>query len=333
VIDAAGPWGTGPFILASGVSQLDKRSPEVVLDPNPTYWNPDRKPASRMVFDNIISKADAIRSVESGDGKVDIVTQLLPAEARAFSGGNHAKLVVSHAKTVLVGVFNQNKPNSPWKDIALRRAMNMAVDRNAVLANAGGGYGMVIPALIQPGRFGSNPSLSPYPYDAAKAKAAISAAKIPDNQVVIAADESLKPVVDDIAKNLAAVGLTVKPDYGTDPGKDWDIKLAFGFDWTPTFPVGVLHREFLGKDGAFRAMPENTQFDAMYAKLLKTTDETEQEKQVQAIEAYTHDQADLLFLYSPAVLYAVSNRVHFVPYDTFMLELAETGVNQGKTAN
>ncbi len=47
---------------------------------------------------------------------------------RAFKGGSHAKLVVSEAKTVLVGVFNQNKPNSPWNDIALRRAMTMAID-------------------------------------------------------------------------------------------------------------------------------------------------------------------------------------------------------------
>jgi len=327
VIDAAGPWGTGPFILAFGVSQLAKRSPEVVLEPNPNYWNPDRKPTVRIVFDNIISKADAIRSVESGDGKVDIVTQLTPAEARAFEGGSHAKIVVNDTKTVLVGVFNQNKPNSPWKDIALRRAMNMAIDRNAVLADAGGGHGKVIPALIQPGRFGYNTTLTPYPHDAAKAKSAITTAKIPGNEVVIAADESLKPLVDDIAKNLAAVGLTVKPNYEAEPGKEWDIKLTFGFDWTPAYPVGVVHREFLGKDGAFRSMPEDPQFDALYAKLLKITDEKEQEKQVQAIEAYVHDQANLLFLYSPAVLFAVSNRVHFVPYDTFMLELAETRVN------
>jgi peptide/nickel transport system substrate-binding protein len=113
------------------VSQLDKRSPEVVLDPNPNYWNPARKPTSRIVFDNIISKAHAIKSVESGDGKVDVVTQLLPGEAQAFKGGDHAKLMVNDAKTALVGVFNENKPDSPWKDIALRKAVNTAIDRGA----------------------------------------------------------------------------------------------------------------------------------------------------------------------------------------------------------
>ena len=304
-----------------------------MLDPNPTYWNPARKPTSRVVFDNIISKADAIRSVASGDGKVDVVTQLTPGEARAFKGGDHAKRVVNDAKTVLVGVFNENKAGSPWKDIALRRAMNMAIDRNAMLADAGGGYGKVIPALIQAERFGYNATLKPYPHDVAKAKAAIEAVKIPGSAVVIVAAEDLKPVVDDIAKDLAAVGITVKPDYDAVPGKEWDIKLTFAFDWTSAFPVGVVHREFFGKDGAFRTMPEDAQFDAMYAKLLKTTDEKEQEKQVMAIEAYVHDQVNVLFLYSPATVFAVSNRVHFTPYDTFMLELAETGVNQKRTEN
>jgi len=313
------------------VSQLDKRSPEVVLEPNPDYWNPARKPTSRIVFDNIISKRDAIHSVESGDGKVDIVTQLSPVEAHAFKGGDHAKLMVHGSKTDIVGIFNENKANSPWTNIALRRAMNMAIDRTALLADAGGGYGQVIPAFIQPGRFGANPELKPYAYDQGKAKAVIEGAKISGGTIVIAADEGMKPIVEGIAKNLAMVGLKVTPDYGAKPEDGWDIKLTFAFDWTSAYPVGVMHREFFGKDGAFRTMPEDPKFDAMYTELTKTTDEKAQEKIVREIEAYVHDQANVLFLYSPATLFAVSNRVHFTPYDTFMLELAETGVNQKRS--
>jgi len=33
---------------------------------------------------------------------------------------------------------------------------------------------------------------------------------------------------------------------------------------TAAYPAGVVHCEFFGKDGAFRAMPEDAKFDAMY---------------------------------------------------------------------
>ncbi len=54
---------------------------------------------------------------------------------------------------------------------------------------------------------------------------------------------------------------------------------------------------------------------------------------VSEIEAYEHDQANALFLYSPHTLFAVSDRVSFQPYDTFMLELAETKIVKPRKAS
>ena len=321
-------------MLTTGVSQLDKRSPEVILEPNENYWDPARRPSARIVFDNIASKAEALRSVAAGDGKVDIVTSLTPAEAKAFKGGDRAKIVSSPAKTLLVGIFNENKPGSVWANKALRQAMNMAVDRAAMVRDAAGGYGMVIPAMIQPGRFGFNKEVAAYKLDAAKAGPVIKAANIPGNTVIIAGGPDDGPVVAALTKDLAAVGLKVTSRLGdaAAQGTDWDIKLQFHFDWSPAFPVGVVHREFFGKDGGFRAMPVDAGFDALYTELLKT-EPSKQEPIVRKVEQYVHDKADVLFLYSPYTLAAVSNRVHFVPYETFMLELAETTVNKKAAQN
>ena len=87
----------------------------------------------RLVFDNIISKADALKAVASGDKSMDIVTQLTPQDAKAFDGHGKAHIVSADAKTVLAGVFNQTEANSPWKNIKLRQAMNRAIDRAALL--------------------------------------------------------------------------------------------------------------------------------------------------------------------------------------------------------
>lgn len=297
------------------------------MEPNTKYWNKDRTPSVRIVFDNIISKSDALKAVAAGDGKVDVVTMVTPSEAMAFKSDN-AKIVMAKAKTVLVGVFNQNKPDSPWKDLKVRQAMNMAIDRKALIEKGEGGRAELIPAMIQPGRFGYNDSLKPYALDASKAGEVLKAAKIPDATVAIGAGEDQKALFDAMTEQLAKVGLKTKM---VDPkGDDFDVKLVWHFDWSPQFPVGVVHREFFGKDGAFRAMPEDPQFDAMFAKLLATPKLEDQEPIVRDIEKYVYDQANVLFLYSPHTLYAVSNRVSFQPYDTFMLELAETKIVKGQ---
>ena len=93
---------------------LDKRSPTLTLEPNLNYWNKARIPKATFVFDNVISKAEALEEVAKG-GKIDIVTELSPTEAVALMKSTKAHLVESKSKTVLVGVLNRNVANSKWK--------------------------------------------------------------------------------------------------------------------------------------------------------------------------------------------------------------------------
>lgn len=315
-------------MLAEGISTLDTRSPEVILLPNKTYWNPDRLPKARIVYDNAIAREEAIASVESGDGRVDVVNDLSVAEARAFKGGDKAKLVSQRAKTVLMGLFNRSKPGSPWNDEAVRRAVNMAVDRDAVVANGADGHGVVMPALIQVGRYGADPAMRPYARDVAAAAEMIEKAGLKGREILVLASPDWEDVVRVLTENLAEVGLTVKADFSKaaeDP-EGWDIKLLWYFDWSPQYPVGVVHREFFGHNGAFRSAPEDEGFDALYAKLLRTPHQPAQEEVVREVERYVFDHALGLFLFSPHTLFAVSERVNFTAYDTRMSELAETHV-------
>jgi len=301
---------------------LDKRSPQVVLEPNENYWNPERKPKARIVFDNIISRAEALELVSDSIGKIDIVTELTPAEAERVANSKNARVVRSDAKTVLVGVFNQTGPKSRWTDMRLRKALNQAIDRDAIVREAALGYGTVIPAMLVPGAFGYNEALNPYAHDPAAAKRLLQG-----STVRIVAGETYRPVVEAIAKSLGSVGLQVTPVYTGAPKDDnWDIWLVEHFDWSPEYPAGVVYREFFGKDGGFRKMQEDPAFERMYARITATTDKAQQEALVRQMERYVYDQANVLFLYAPAKLYGVSKRVNFVPYKTTMLELAETGV-------
>jgi len=315
-------------VLSEGISTLDTRSPEVILLPNKDYWNPDRLPKARIVYDNTIGREDAIRSVETGDGRVDVVNDLSIAEARAFKGGDKSKLHSQRAKTVLMGLFNRNRTDSPWNNEAVRHAVNMAVDRNALVSKGADGHGVVMPALIQVGRYGADPGMKPYARDVKAAAEFIEKAGLKGREILVLASPDWEDVVGVLTENLAEVGLKVKADFSKanpDP-EGWDVKLLWYFDWSPQYPVGVVHREFFGQNGAFRSAPEDEGFDSLYAKLLRTPHQPAQEAVVREVEHYVFDHALGLFLFSPHTLFAVSDRVSFTAYDTCMSELAETYV-------
>ena len=309
-------------MLKEGSSVLDKRSPTLTLEPNPSYWNKARMPKATFVFDNVISKAEALEEVAKG-GKIDIVTELTPTEAVALRTSSKAHVVESKAKTVLVGVLNRNAGNTKWNDLKVRQALNRAVDRAAVVKNGAKGYGTVIASMITPGAFGYRAALHPYAYNPTAAGQTLKAAGITTIRVVAA--EGYKDVVEAMKASLekAGVGLTV--NYaGAPKGEDWDVWLVEHFDWSPEYPYGVVFREFFGKDGGFRKMPEDAGFNALGVKILAQRDKTQVENLTAQMDRYVHDQANVVFLYAPSKLYGVSNRVDFVPYKTTMLELAET---------
>jgi peptide/nickel transport system substrate-binding protein len=315
--------------LVKGTSLLNKRSPEVVLEPNETYWNPARKPTVRIVFDNIIPKAEAIKDVASADGEIDIVTELTPGEAAQVERSDAASVVASDAKTVLLGVFNQLSENSKWNDVNLRKAVNYAVDRQGVIDEAMMGYGNLMPATILKGQFGYNSSLTPYPHDAVKAKKLAKNAE--DKNVTIVTDEAHKGIADAVAADLKAAGFNASAKVGKPTGP-WDIWLVEQFDWSPEFPAAVVHREFFGPDGIYLKSPGDEPLQDLIQQTMNTVEKAKQEQLTQAIEKHIYDHADALLLFAPQKLYAVRNGVDFTPYKTTVLELAETKVNEDAVA-
>ena len=247
-------------------------------------------------------------------------------EAHAFTS-DHGKIQTKKAKTILAGVFNENKPNSPWTDLDVRRAANMAIDRQAIVNTAIYGMGTVIPAFIEPGRYGSDPSMKPIGLDIETASQVFERHGLKGREIVIAASPTFRRVADEIGSHLGKAGLTCRTVVTRDdPPDGWDIKLDWYFDWSPQYPVGVVHREFFGKGGVMRQAPEDPRFDALYDKLLHTIKQPAQEEVVKETERYIQDQAKCLFLFAPYRIFAVSNRVDFVAYDTCMSELAETKI-------
>src|SRR5215471_16287321 len=182
MLDLAGPWGTGPYKLVEGFSTPEKRSDRVVLEANTNYWDPTRFPQfQRIIFDNTLSQKEAVELVKTGEGRVDVVTELSPLETLRVAESPFAKVVKNRGSLMTVfGFFNMRKVGSPWRDVRLRQAMNVAINREDLIRYATKGNGGIIPALVPVRGFGYDPDLAPYPFDPVKARHLLREAGYPE---------------------------------------------------------------------------------------------------------------------------------------------------------
>jgi len=122
---ASEPSGTGPFKLARLVPRE-----RVELVKNEAYWNPKRIPkADRMVL--ICAPEDSARTAALLSKSVDLIETPPPdAVARLKQGGMKIETNVTQH------VWNYHPSmveGSPWTDIRLRKAANLAIDRDAIV--------------------------------------------------------------------------------------------------------------------------------------------------------------------------------------------------------
>ena len=119
------------------------RSDRVVLEANPDYWDKTRLPRlQRIVFDNTIDQRDAVELVKTSEGRVDVVTELSPLETLQVAQSAFAKVVKTRGASVSIfGLFNMRKADSPWRDVRLRQAANLAINREDLIRYATKGRG------------------------------------------------------------------------------------------------------------------------------------------------------------------------------------------------
>jgi peptide/nickel transport system substrate-binding protein len=135
---ASEPSGTGPFKLARLVP---RERAELVK--NEGYWNPKRIPKSdRLVL--ICAPEDSSRTAALLSNSVDMIETPPPdAVARLKQAGMRIE------QNVTPHVWNYHPsllPGSPWTDIRLRKAANLAIDRDAIVKLLNG---LAKPALGQ----------------------------------------------------------------------------------------------------------------------------------------------------------------------------------------
>jgi len=147
--------GTGPFKFV-----LWETASRIVLERNPEWWGGEVLP-SQIVFRPI--PEGTVRAIELETGAVDIVYGLEPLDARRLEADPNIRIAkVETLATHYIG-FNVQKP--PFNNPLVRRALNHAIDVDAIVEVIWRGQAVRATAPISPRVFGAHPGLEVYEYN------------------------------------------------------------------------------------------------------------------------------------------------------------------------
>ena len=136
------------------------------------YWDASRKPNfKKLVFRIVPDESSRVAGVKTGD--LDIAYGLTAAAATQFEGDDAFKIVETKGTGIAYLMAIDNvfpDQDSPLKNLDVRKALTMAVDREGIAKSLYGGYAEVANSPIPSVMLGYDPDAKPLPYDPDGAK-------------------------------------------------------------------------------------------------------------------------------------------------------------------
>ena len=165
--------GTGPYVIK--LWEPDKR---LVLAANPAWWDKLQGNVTDVIYTPI--KADATRVAALLAGDVDLVTDLPTQDVTRLRNDPKLKVLDGvEVRTIFIGLdqfspellYSNIKGKNPFKDIRVRKALNISVDRDAIKRVTMRGLSIPAAIMVAPGVHGYTTELdkvTPVDLDGAK---------------------------------------------------------------------------------------------------------------------------------------------------------------------
>lgn len=318
-MDPAVTVGTGPFEFASW-----SFNNQLVLTRNEDYW----KGASELpgVVIKIIPDTET-QSMMFESGELDILDLDYAADSVDRFTETYPDQIVQGPRVGIV-YFTMNFNKEPFQDVRVRKAVQMSIDRQAILDALYGGRGQVEQGIFPHGLIGFNPDQEEIKYDPETAKALLAEAGYADGfDMEIAADSS--------ASDTMTMALEIVSDQLAEVGINAEIKNYDESTWLETRKSGELG-SFMSTWSADYNDPDNfiytffgneektkirsinypdTEVMERVAKARTIVNEDERLAEYKALEEkIVHEDAAWVPMFSRLHLFAVSKRVQgFAP--------------------
>jgi dipeptide transport system substrate-binding protein len=202
------PLGTGPF----QVVQYQKDA-LIRFKANPTYW------AGKAKIDNLIfaiTPDASVRWAKLQKGECHVMPYPNPADLDAMR--KDSKVTVLEQPGLNIGYLAYNTTKKPFDDVRVRKAVNMAIDKKAIISAVYLSTGVAATNPIPPGQWSYNKALKDDAFNPAEAKKLLAAAGYPNGfstdlwamPVQRPYNPNAKRIAELMQADLAKVGVTAE---------------------------------------------------------------------------------------------------------------------------
>ena len=303
------PLGSGPWRLSEW-----REGDEILLAPNPGYPGP-RTALAGISFRIIPEQMTQIAEFEVGT--LDVL-EVPRAELEHWRAAGTTLLSREELRVVYIG-FNTARP--PFSDPRVRRALNMAVDADKIIAHVLFGAGVRSRGVVPPSlRVAPEPE-ERYRYDPARARALLAEAGYPRGfmmELWQRENPEAGRVLESVQAYLAAVGVTAKlvtREWGAfKEAIDQGTPDAFFIDWIADYPdaenfLAPLFSSANVGGGGNRTRYRNARVDSMLDAAASCMDAAKRRELYRAAEEIVYGDAPWLFLWFPERYEVVSPRL------------------------
>ena len=313
----AKPVGTGPYKFVEW-----KTGEYMDLVRFDDYWG--EKPAvvkGHMVF--VPDPMTRVQMLQAGEVNLVDTTPWDQVNMLKEKGFNVA--ILDSAPSISVQ-FHTKNPKAPWGDVRVRKAIALAIDKEAIQRDLFHG----VPGLnawLADWEVGYNPELQPYPFDLEQARQLLAEAgyangfKMPLYYPMMGAE--MQQAAEAVSLYLQAVKITCDVQalemgkmmesmrtWATDPNAQVVIIMGPLMRGSPD-PIIGLQRQFYGKNPM--GMYENPQVDADIEEALVTYDNAKRGQLIADAYKHIYDDVAVAPIVAGVVAYATSPDVVFTP--------------------
>lgn len=307
VLEAAGtkedlnnlPIGTGPFTF------VDYQKDAVIrYAKNADYWG-----TAPLIDDLVfaITPDAAVRLQKLQAGECHLMPYPAPADLAAIKADPNLK--VDEQAGLNVGYLAYNTTVAPFDNANVRKALNMAMNKEAIIDAVFQGAGQVAKNPIPPTMWSYNDAIVDDVYDPVAAKAMLEAEGVTDLSMKVWAMPVQRPYMPNarrtaelIQEDFAAVGVTVEIvtyewgeylDKSMEAGRDGAVILGWtGDNGDPdNFLSVLLSCASAEPGGANRAFWCNEEFSALVSQAKQTADVAERTRLYEEAQVIFKDQA------------------------------------------